>query len=256
MIIILHRTQMAENVGFAARSMKNFGLTDLRLVLPGLMDDGEWEAKEHNESFNLEVFLHKAYSVAKGGGEIIKNAKVFNSIEEACFDVSKLYALSARRRDIAKEVISPELAVKEAFEANEKCAFLFGRESSGLSNKDLTFACKMVEFKANPQYPSVNLGMSVGLVSYLINQERGNQERGNINNSLIQKNIKDIASKKELNNLFVFLENKLDELNYFKIPQKKDIMMVNIENIFSRNSLTKSEVKTLIGIFALIKSGK
>ena len=32
--VILSHTQMGENVGSAARAMKNFGLSDLRLIAP------------------------------------------------------------------------------------------------------------------------------------------------------------------------------------------------------------------------------
>jgi tRNA/rRNA methyltransferase len=241
---------MAENVGFAARSMKNFNLQDLRLVLPGLMEDGEWEAEQHNKNFNLNDFLHKAEAVAKGGGDIIKNAKIFNSIEDACFDVSYLYALSARRRDIAKEVINPDMAIQDVCNTCEKSAFLFGRESSGLSNKDLTLAYKIVEFSANQNYSSVNLGMSVGIISYLLNRQ--NQLSHQSQNVSLKK-INNLASLKEVNNMFDFLESKLTELSYFKALNQKDVMMGNIKNIFSRNSLTKSEVKTLAGVFALLK---
>ena len=60
MIVILNRPQMAENVGFAARNMKNFGATTLRLVSPGLMKEDEWGAQENNSGFNLPSFLLKA----------------------------------------------------------------------------------------------------------------------------------------------------------------------------------------------------
>ena len=247
MIIILHRTQMAENVGFSARSMKNFGLTDLRLVNPGLMAEDEWEAKEHNAKFNLDEFMQKAQTVAKGGGDIIKNAKIFSSIEDACFDIPKIYALSARRREISKEVITPSNAIKEALSFNEKCAFLFGRESSGLANADLTLAYKMVEIEADKTYPSINLGMSVGLVSYLIHKHLEGESH-----EKAQRGVRNLASNKEVSHLMHFLEQKLENANYFKVAEKKEGMVVNIKNIFTRASLTEAEVKTLIGIFALI----
>ena len=247
MIIILHRTQMAENVGFSARSMKNFGLTDLRLVNPGLMEEDEWEAKEHNFKFNLDEFMQKAEAVAKGGGDIIKNAKIFSSIEEASFDISRIYALSARRREIAKEVITPSTAIGEALNFNENCAFLFGREASGLANADLTLAYKMVEIEADKSYSSINLGMSVGLMCYLTHKARHGESF-----EQSQRGIRNLASGTEVGHLMKFLEQKLDGANYFKVQEKREGMMINIKNIFSRANLTEAEVKTLIGIFALL----
>ncbi len=242
---------MAENVGFCARSMRNFGLTDLRLVNAGLMEEDEWEAKEHNANFNLTEFMQKAEAVAKGGGEIVKSAKLFNSIEEACFDISRVYALSARRREISKEVITPQTAIEEAFSFEGRCAFLFGRESSGLSNKDITIAYKMVEIEADKTYSSINLGMSVGIISYLIHQKKTGSSFKEA-----ERGIRDIASAKAVSHLGNFLEDKLENANYFKVLEKQEGMMVNIKNIFSRGNLTEAEIKTLIGIFALIKEDK
>jgi tRNA/rRNA methyltransferase len=239
---------MGENVGFSARSMKNFGFNELRLVLPGQMEEDEWQGKENNENFSLTSFLEKAEAVAKGGAEIVRNAKIFNSIEEATTDISKIYALSARRREIAKEVITPETAIKEICQSGEKCAFLFGRESSGLANKDITLAYKMVEIEANKEYPSINLGMSVGLICYLFNKHLNGEAYKNA-----ERGLKSMASPNELSYLIKFLEEKLDSTNYFKVREKKEGMMINISNIFSHSNLTKAEVRTLIGIFDLIK---
>ncbi len=248
MIVILHRPQMAENVGFSARSMKNFGFNELRLVLPGQMEEDEWKAQENNENFSLSSFMEKAEAVAKGGAEIIQNAKVFNSIEEATTDISRIYALSARRREIAKEVIIPKTAIEEICASEEKSAFLFGRESSGLANKDITLAYKMVEIEANKEYPSINLGMSVGLICYLTYKHLNGSDF-----KMAERGLRKLASASEIDYLVKFLNGKLDDANYFKVPEKREGMMVNIANIFSHANLTTSELKTLIGIFDLIK---
>jgi tRNA/rRNA methyltransferase len=242
---------MGENVGFAARSMKNFGLEELRLVSPGEIEEDEWGAGEHNASFSLPSFLEKAEAVAKGGAEVIRNAKIFKTIEEATQDITKIYALSARRREIAKEVITPETAIEEMLQSNEKYAFLFGRESNGLSNKDVTLAHKMIEIEANKSYPSINLGMSVGLISYLIHKK--------INGSkykMQERALRNLASGADLSYLIKFLQTKLDDANYFKVAEKREGMMVNIANIFSHANLSQAEVKTLIGIFDLIKTNQ
>lgn len=239
---------MAENVGFAARNMKNFGFSKLRLVCPGLMNENEWEAAEHNKNFNLELFLEKAEAVAKGGGEIIKNVQIYNSIAEASFDVTNIYALSARRREIAKEVITPETAAKEILINGEETALLFGAEASGLSNEDVTLAYKMIEIETAKIYPSINLGMSVGIICYIIHKIKN--EKHFIEN---ERGIKNLATLREVEFLTQFLEEKLEQANYFKVPKKREGMMINIKNIFTKTKLTEAETRTLIGIFNLIK---
>lgn len=251
MLIILNRPQMGENVGFAARSMMNFGLSDLRLISPGLIEENEWGAKEHNENFDLQIFLEKAEAVAKGGAEIIKKVKIFSKLEDALSDVSCVYGLSARRREIAKEVITPKTCIKEILNTEEQTALLFGAEASGLSNKDVVLCKKLVEIEANKNYSSLNLGMSVGIMCYLHNSLK-NEESFQKN----ERKIRDKASLTENSYLLNFLEEKLANANYFKVPEKQEGMMINIRNIFTRTELTKQEVKTLIGIFQLIQKTK
>lgn len=247
MIVILNRTQIPENLGFACRNMKNFGLSELRLVSPGLLCEEEWGAMEHNKNFNLDSFMQKAISVAKGGGDIIKNAKVYNTIEEASVGIERIYALSARRRDISKEVITPETCATEYFNNSLKTALLFGAEASGLSNKDLCLCYKIVEIEANKEYSSINLGMSVGIMAHLIYSMQNKEKFINS-----QRGIRNIAKLESVESMTNLLLKKLEDANYFKVKEKQEGMEVNIRNIFSKTPLTEAECKTLAGVFSLI----
>src|SRR5512143_2890129 len=89
--IVLVRPQLGENIGFAARAMKNFGLSDLRLVAPR---DG-WP----NE---------KAYAMAVTASPILDSAKVYETLREALADLTAVYATTARDRGITKEIITPD----------------------------------------------------------------------------------------------------------------------------------------------------
>lgn len=240
---------MGENVGFAARAMKNFGFHDLRLIAPGLIEDNKWEAGKHNTNFNLSHFLEKAEAVAKSGSDIVKNAKIFSSITEASFDINRIYALSARRREIAKEIITPGTFVDESkiFEGN--IGILFGAEASGLSNHDISLAYKIVEIETEKGCSSINLGMSVGIICHALFAENlkyhfKTKERG----------IGNKANLKTLHTMLNFLERKLESANYFKVEEKQHGQMINLQNLFTRQELTEAECQTLIGIFNLIKN--
>ena len=97
-VIVLVRTQLPENIGSTARAMKNFGLSDLRLVSPR----ESWPNKG-------------AKSMAAGADSILENIQVFESIPEALHDVSYTVSLTARNRDITKIEFGPEHAVKKYF---------------------------------------------------------------------------------------------------------------------------------------------
>ena len=93
--IILCAPQLGENIGAAARAMKNFGLSDLRLVAPR---DG-WP----NE---------KADAMAAGAADLLASAQLFETLHEALADLNLVYATTARERGITKEVLTPVEAAK------------------------------------------------------------------------------------------------------------------------------------------------
>ena len=95
-VVILARPQMGENIGAAARAMKNCGLLSLRLVSPR---DG-WPNPA-------------AEPMAAGAVDILHTAEVYDSLSEALHDVTFMVATSARPRDMEKPVYTPRQAVAE-----------------------------------------------------------------------------------------------------------------------------------------------
>ena len=86
---ILINPQLGENIGACARSMKNFGFTNLYIVNP-----------------KINFPNHKAKATSVGAYDIINKAKVFDKIENAINPFNLVISLSARRRDINKKHIS------------------------------------------------------------------------------------------------------------------------------------------------------
>ena len=86
--VILSRPQMGENIGAAARAMKNFGLSGLRLIAP----QGEWPNA-------------RAMILASGAGDIISAARVFATAAEAMADIRMLLATTARGRDVLRTLV-------------------------------------------------------------------------------------------------------------------------------------------------------
>ena len=108
--IILSQPQMGENVGAAARAMKNFGLSDLRLIAPKM----EWP----ND---------RAQILASGAGDILERAQIHANAAAALADCQLVLATTARGRDVAREVLTPEAAVRrlrQASGAGQKTALL------------------------------------------------------------------------------------------------------------------------------------
>ena len=114
-VIVLVRPQLGENIGKAARAMLNFGLTDLRLVAPR---DG-WPNPDAGPS-------------ASGADIVLERAQVFDTVQDAIADCSRVFASTVRRRDLVIPVVGPQdMAVRIASGAG-RSAILFGPERSGL----------------------------------------------------------------------------------------------------------------------------
>src|SRR4051812_13314298 len=94
--IILVGPQLAENIGAAARAMWNAGLDDLRIVQP-------------REPFPSP----RAFAAASGADRVVDAARVYERLEDAVADLRRLYATTARPRDLVKPVLSPRQAASE-----------------------------------------------------------------------------------------------------------------------------------------------
>ena len=76
-VVILDKSQMAENIGAVARVMANFGLSELRLVSPR---DG-WPQE-------------RAWATASGADWVLEGIRVFDSVAEAVADLNTVFATS------------------------------------------------------------------------------------------------------------------------------------------------------------------
>lgn len=226
--IILTRPQLGQNIGAAARVMKNFGLRDLRIVSPR---DG-WP----NE---------KADAMAAGAKDIIENAKIFKTTEEAVEDMNFLYATTARKRDMTKEVFFPE-SLAERLSATEKTGIMFGQENNGLDNEDISLANAILTIPVGKEYSSLNLAQSVCITAYEI-FKNADLEVKNLHERNLQPD-PDVSERKDIIDFINFLEKRMDDNNFYSVPEKKEGMLVNIRNIFTRHHFTKQEIRTLRGI--------
>ena len=90
-VVILVEPQLGENIGMAARAMGNFALSRLRIVNPR---DG-WP--------NIA-----AQRAAAGADQILEQAQLFDTVEQAVADLTLLFATTARAHDQAKPVVGPD----------------------------------------------------------------------------------------------------------------------------------------------------
>ena len=148
--IVLVETSHTGNMGSVARAMKTMGLTNLYLVNPLVKPDSQ------------------AISLAAGASDVIGDAKIVDTFDEAISGCGLVVGTSARSRSLPWPMLDPrECGLKSVAEAQQtEVALVFGRERVGLTNEELQKCHYHVAIAANPEYSSLNLAMAVQIIAY------------------------------------------------------------------------------------------
>ena len=204
------------------------------------------------EFYNLRIVSKKEWKPTSisiknsaGAEKILKKAGVYKTLEDAVKDLHFVYATTNRRRSLNSKAINLKQAIS-LFNKQKKTniGIVFGPERSGLSNDDITLCDKIINIPANINFNSLNLSQSVLLVAY---------ELFNVKNKQNSRVLVDKASKKQLFNFFKILVSSLDNKSFFKVKEKKKLMIRNIKVIFQKADLTNKEVRTILGIISALK---
>jgi len=228
--VILVDPQLPENIGATARAMLNFGLTDLRLVRP------------HKAFPNP-----RATALASGADRVLDAARVFDTTAAAVADLHRLYATTARNRDMLKPIVTPAAAAEDAVAAagrGERVGILFGGERVGLLTEDVVLAEAILSIPANPDYSSLNLAQAVLIVAYEWRQRALAPAARRFDMGRTRP-----ATREEVHGLFDHLTRELDESGYFdRNLDKRQAMLDNIRNSLQRGPLLDQDVRTLRGV--------
>jgi tRNA/rRNA methyltransferase len=225
---ILVNPQLGENIGACARAIKNFGFSNLNIVSPR----DPWPNT-------------KARMTSVGAFNIVQKAKIYNNVSDAVKKFDLVFASTARKRDINKKHISIVNFIKVLSKYKKSnIGIMFGPESSGLSNYDLSLSNFIIQIPASKKLTSLNLSHAVIVICYEIYKS--------LNSSKFKKEkmLTKLTSKSSIKNLIKFLEEMLDKKKFFKPSEKKKSMILNINNIFGRLELSDKELRILFSIFS------
>ena len=236
-IVILVEPQLGENIGMAARAMGNFALSRLRIVKPR---DG-WP--------NVS-----AQRAAAGADHILEGVELFGTVEQAVADCTLLFATTARAHDQAKPVVGPDVAAAEMagqIRSGGTVGILFGRERYGLQNEEVGLANRIITFPVNQGFASLNLAQAVLLVGY---EWFKLSTAGALPFAMPERS--EPASQHQMQAFFDNLVRELDRVEFLRPAEKRDTMLVNLRNIFSRMDPTKQDMHTLHGVVMAIAEGR
>jgi len=236
-VVILVEPQMGENIGAAARAMANFGLSRLRLVKPRQAWPND-----------------KAHMMAAGADRVLDSAVLYDDLPSAIADCTFLLATTARSHDQAKPVIGPAdaaAAMAPRVAAGETVGILFGRERNGLENDEVALADCIVTLPVNPAFASLNLAQAVIIVAY---EWFKLQSSGALPFAMPLKSPP--AGKQQLLAFFAAIEREREKVEFFRPPDKRETMQINLRNIFTRMAPTQQDVQTLHGVVMSIAEGR
>ena len=229
---ILFKPQLSENIGACARALKNFKFSNLKVVSPKV-------------SFPND----KIIATSVGAKDIIKSTKVYNDFKDSIKEFNYIIATTNRRRNKNYKYLEIENLKKVDFK--KKVAIVFGPESSGLSNNEISYANYMLQIPSNPEFKSLNLSHSVIIIAQIVSTLI------KLNSSKYKKSNKvKSASKKDVQSMLNLCVKNLEKRNFFKPKEKKPIMLENLRSIFYKMELSQKETRILSSVFAnLSKKG-
>tara|TARA_B100001250_G_scaffold383994_1_gene378375 strand:- start:2805 stop:3530 length:726 start_codon:yes stop_codon:yes gene_type:complete len=227
---VLIKPQLGQNIGSCARVLKNFGFSDLSIVNPR---DG-WPN-------------YKARMTSVGAYDMLKKVKVYNSTLKSISKYDLVFSTTARRRNVNKKHISISTFLK-LIQTKKKMriGLMFGPEASGLSNEDLSYSNSIIQIPTSKKFTSMNLSHSMSIICYEIFRV--------IHASAFKKENKilKISSKKSVAKLLKHLISLLEDKDFFLPDEKKETMLLNINNLFYRLELSDKEVRILASIISTL----
>jgi tRNA/rRNA methyltransferase len=224
--VVLSHTTHPGNIGAAARAMKTMGLRHLYLINPRHFPDPQADA------------------MAAGADDILRNAVVCTSIDEALHGVAFTVGMTARLRDISIEVQTPREAMPQVLQqaATQPVALLFGTEMSGLTNEEMGRAQLGVNIPANPDFSSLNIAAAVQVMAYELS----------VAAQSYQPAVPELtpATHERVEGLYAHLEKTLFEIGFFT-TQNPARLMQRLRRLYSRTRLEDEEINILRGILTV-----
>jgi len=229
--IVLVNTSHPGNIGGVARAMKNMKFSQLHLVAP-------------------KKFPHvEADSRASGATDILEDAVVHETLEQAIADCHFVVGTSARGRHIPWPVVDPrELSSIVQGAGDKKIAVVFGREDRGLTNEELHLCHHHVHIPSNPDFSSLNLAAAVQVITYELRMadlyaEQVEQQKPQWGT---EWDI-DLADSADLERLFAHMEETLVDIEFLD-PDNPRQLMSRLRRLYLRTVPDKVEVNILRGI--------
>lgn len=228
--IVLVATTHPGNIGAAARAMKTMGLSSLYLVTPKYFPHGD------------------ATIMSSGADDILMNATVTQSLEEALSGCHLVFGTSARLRTLPLNLCNAREAAEKIIAApKQQIAIVFGREHAGLTNEELLQCHYHVHIPTITEFSSLNVAQAVQIMSYEIRMASLTQ---NVTSTVTNQ---DLATEDEIQGFLSHIKQTVIDIDFIKSTTNIHSIMKRIHRLFHRTQLEKSEVHILRGFLKAVQ---
>lgn len=247
---ILIQTSHAGNVGGTARAMKTMGFDDLVLVAP------RWANVLRRE---------ETIQRASGANDVLANARIVETLDEALDGVSHLCATAMTPRDFGPPTRSPRqhfewllntertnecsqaVEPEKAFNLDGRSvpdgvAFLFGSERFGMRNEDVYRSHVCLSIPTLPTFGSLNLAAAVQLIAYEWRLALGGFELPPSGAPAVR-----LASAQAVQGMLAHWEQALVDVGFLD-PAAPKKLMPRLNQLFNRAQLTEEDIHILRGV--------
>lgn len=231
--IVLVNTSHAGNIGAAARAMKNMRLSQLFLVSPADFPSPEATAR------------------ATGADDVLANATICDTLDEALAGCRWVVGTTARQRRIGWPTLTPRAIAPEVVNraVAAPVAVVFGRERMGLTNEEVDRCQALVSIPGNADFCSLNIASAVQILAYEVHlaalasgdlAPAESDGRGTP------------SSADELERFYEELEKVLIKIDFLD-PDNPRKLMRRLRRMFGRTDPDNNELNILRGILTAIQ---
>ncbi|RLC31623.1 MAG: RNA methyltransferase, partial [Deltaproteobacteria bacterium] len=220
--IVLQKPRYPENIGAAARAIRNMGIGKLAVVEP--------------ENFDTARVRKMATHAA---ADVVEKIIVHESLPRALADFNYIVGTTARSGGQRRTIDQPEkLADKLISISHEnRIAIVFGPEDRGLSNADIRLCHALVTIPT-AEFSSLNLAQAVMVICY---------ELFKAGLTAKKKFTPRLATRYELEGMYDQLSDILVKISYIN-PENPAYWMNKLRHFFNRLPLRAREVSIIRGI--------
>jgi tRNA/rRNA methyltransferase/tRNA (cytidine32/uridine32-2'-O)-methyltransferase len=236
--IVMVETSHPGNIGSAARAMKVMGIKDLRLVTP------------------RKPYSQETWALASGANDIIEQAKIVPTLQDALADCQIVIGASARSE---RTLQWPQMDARECgtfvaehLPQQQKIALVFGRERTGLTNEELDHCNTLVHIPMAFDFLSLNIAMAIQVLTY----ECSTAVRlATPAEASVTDADEVLASGEAMEGFYTHLEQSMIDTRFLD-PENPRLLMRRMRRLFGRVGVTVSEMNILRGMLAAFAGRK